>query len=137
MPFSEARPSRRKKPPGILPAAYIRSSTSTVSGKKSPPRGSDEVPVAMTVVSPTDARTAPPAWNARRPVSNLNTSLPIFLSTEWISGAMCLLLDSHGRDRLSLPVIGRRGADAGQFSVVRALFRMALQLTTDLGRPLL
>jgi hypothetical protein len=29
------RPSRRKKLPGILPAAYIRSSTSTVSGKKS------------------------------------------------------------------------------------------------------
>ncbi|CAM5258347.1 hypothetical protein SVIOM342S_00820 [Streptomyces violaceorubidus] len=32
---SEGRPSRRKKLPGILPAAYIRSSTSTVSGKKS------------------------------------------------------------------------------------------------------
>ena len=29
------RPSRRKKDPGIRPAAYIRSSTSTVSGKKS------------------------------------------------------------------------------------------------------
>jgi hypothetical protein len=29
------RPSRRKKEPGILPIAYIRSSTSTVSGKKS------------------------------------------------------------------------------------------------------
>ncbi|OPZ52466.1 MAG: hypothetical protein BWY91_02300 [bacterium ADurb.BinA028] len=29
------RPSRRKKLPGILPMAYIRSSTSTVSGKKS------------------------------------------------------------------------------------------------------
>ena len=29
------RPSRRKNEPGILPAAYIRSSTSTVSGKKS------------------------------------------------------------------------------------------------------
>ena len=34
---SVARPSRLKKPPGILPAAYIRSSTSTVSGKKSAP----------------------------------------------------------------------------------------------------
>ena len=31
----DGRPSRRKKLPGILPAAYIRSSTSTVSGKKS------------------------------------------------------------------------------------------------------
>ena len=29
------RPSRRKNEPGILPAAYIFSSTSTVSGKKS------------------------------------------------------------------------------------------------------
>ena len=31
----EGRPSRRKNEPGILPAAYWRSSTSTVSGKKS------------------------------------------------------------------------------------------------------
>ena len=30
-----ARPSRRKKDPGMRPAAYWRSSTSTVSGKKS------------------------------------------------------------------------------------------------------
>ena len=29
------RPSRRKNEPGILPIAYIRSSTSTVRGKKS------------------------------------------------------------------------------------------------------
>ncbi len=34
---SVARPSRLKKPPGILPAAYIFSSTSIVSGKKSAP----------------------------------------------------------------------------------------------------
>ncbi len=33
----EGRPSRRKNEPGILPAAYIRSSTSTVRGKKSNP----------------------------------------------------------------------------------------------------
>ena len=32
---SHGRPSRRKNEPGIRPAAYIRSSTSTVSGKKS------------------------------------------------------------------------------------------------------
>jgi hypothetical protein len=32
---SDGRPSRRKNEPGILPAAYMRSSTSTVSGKKS------------------------------------------------------------------------------------------------------
>jgi len=32
---SEGRPSRRKKEPGMRPAAYMRSSTSTVRGKKS------------------------------------------------------------------------------------------------------
>ena len=32
---SDGRPSRRKNEPGMRPAAYIRSSTSTVSGKKS------------------------------------------------------------------------------------------------------
>ena len=31
----EGRPSRRKNEPGMRPAAYIRSSTSIVSGKKS------------------------------------------------------------------------------------------------------
>src|SRR5260221_654535 len=31
----DGRPSRRKNEPGMRPAAYIRSSTSTVSGKKS------------------------------------------------------------------------------------------------------
>jgi hypothetical protein len=53
MAVSEGRPSRRKNPPGILPAAYIRSSTSTVSGKKSmPSRGLDVVHVPRTWVSP-------------------------------------------------------------------------------------
>ncbi len=37
MPSSEGRPSRRGNEPGILPAAYRRSSKSTVSGKKSMP----------------------------------------------------------------------------------------------------
>ena len=31
----EGRPSRRKNEPGMRPAAYMRSSTSTVNGKKS------------------------------------------------------------------------------------------------------
>ena len=35
MAFSLGRPSRRKNEPGIRPTAYIFSSTSTVSGKKS------------------------------------------------------------------------------------------------------
>jgi len=41
------------KPPGILPAAYIRSSNSTVNGKKSRPgRGSDRFAVPRMKVSP-------------------------------------------------------------------------------------
>ena len=35
MASSDGRPSRRKNEPGMRPAAYIRSSTSMVSGKKS------------------------------------------------------------------------------------------------------
>ena len=42
---SVGRPSRLKKPPGIFPAAYIRSSTSTVSGKKSAPSRASVRPV--------------------------------------------------------------------------------------------
>ena len=54
MAGSPGRPSRRKTPPGILPAAYMRSSTSTVSGKKSmPSRGFDVTTVLSMVVSPT------------------------------------------------------------------------------------
>ena len=53
MAVSDGRPSRRKKEPGILPAAYIRSSTSIVSGKKSiPSRGALRTQVARTCVSP-------------------------------------------------------------------------------------
>src|SRR5215207_7986959 len=37
MARSVGRPSRRKKLPGMRPAAYMRSSTSTVRGKKSMP----------------------------------------------------------------------------------------------------
>ena len=51
---SVARPSRLKKPPGIFPAAYIRSSTSTVSGKKSASGRASGRPtaVARIIVSP-------------------------------------------------------------------------------------
>ncbi len=52
--WSVARPSRRKNEPGILPAAYIRSSMSTVSGKKSCPSRTLRAAVAVTstIVSP-------------------------------------------------------------------------------------
>ena len=47
----------------MRPAAYIRSSTSTVRGKKSAPGRGDLEPVAVTstTVSPIRAVTAPPA----------------------------------------------------------------------------
>ena len=80
VPFSPARPSRLKNEPGIFPAAYIRSSTSTVSGRKSASRRSPAVAVARTIVSPWRTTTAPPACFAIRPVSN-EISLPA-ISTE-------------------------------------------------------
>jgi hypothetical protein len=70
---SLARPSRLKKPPGILPAAYIRSSTSMVSGKKSAPSRASDLPtaVASTIVSPLRTTTAPSACFASLPVSKV------------------------------------------------------------------
>ena len=47
------RPSRRKNEPGIFPIAYIRSSKSIVSGKKSmPSRASSSATVDRIIVSP-------------------------------------------------------------------------------------
>ena len=68
---SLARPSRLKKPPGIFPAAYMRSSTSIVSGKKSASGRASGRPtaVARIMVSPERQRTAPSACLASLPVS--------------------------------------------------------------------
>ena len=78
---SPGRPSRRKNDPGILPAAYMRSSTSTVSGKKSiPSRGLSVTTVVSRVVSPILTTAAPSAMGARRPVSN-DMVLPASLTT--------------------------------------------------------
>ena len=70
---SVGRPSRRKNEPGILPAAYARSSTSTVSGKKSMPGLTSlaALAVAKTVVRPMEAITAPWDCWASLPVSNV------------------------------------------------------------------
>jgi len=59
---SDGRPSRRKNEPGIRPMAYIRSSTSTVSGKKSrPSRGCLDAEVAdRTTVSSSRTTSAEP-----------------------------------------------------------------------------
>ena len=70
---SLGRPSRRKNAPGILPAAYARSSTSTVSGKKSIPSRTPRAALAVdsTVVPSIEAMTAPWDWAASLPVSNV------------------------------------------------------------------
>ncbi len=76
---SDGRPSRRKNEPGMRPAAYMRSSTSTVSGKKSSPSLGcldTEVAESTTVSSSRTTRAEPDAWRARRPVSNLILRTP-------------------------------------------------------------
>ena len=74
--WSLGRPSLLMKPPGILPAAYIPASTSTVSGKKSTFRSLlATTAVTSTIVSPERTTTAPLACFANLPVSKL-----IFLS---------------------------------------------------------
>src|SRR2546423_11659419 len=87
--FSPWRPSRLKKPPGIFPAAYIRSSTSMVSGKKSAPSRPSVRPwaVARTIVSPERTTTAPSACFASLPVSKVISRPPTVTPTE--TGAFC------------------------------------------------
>src|SRR4051794_30049817 len=72
MAWSEGRPSRRKNEPGIFPAAYIRSSMSTVRGKKSMPSRTPLAALAVTrtMVSPMRPTTAPCDCGASTPVSN-------------------------------------------------------------------
>src|SRR3978361_683175 len=89
VPFSPERPSRLKKEPGILPAEYMRSSTSTVRGRKSTSRRLPTVAVLWTIVSPLFTTTAPPACLAIRPVSN-EISLPA-ISTESRVTALLLM----------------------------------------------
>ena len=101
VPFSPARPSRLKNEPGILPAAYIRSSTSTVSGRKSTSRRLPTVAVLRTMVSPWRTTTAPEACLAILPVSN-EISLPA-ISTETVFTASVLICTV-----LSWPAFGRR-----------------------------
>ncbi len=80
---SDAFPSRLKKPPGIFPAAYIRSSTSIVSGKKSASGRASCRPtaVARIIVSPERTTTAPSACLASLPVSNVISRPPISTDT--------------------------------------------------------
>src|SRR3954464_8763581 len=101
VPFSPARPSRLKKEPGILPAAYMRSSTSTVSGRKSTSRRLPMVAVLRTIVSPWRTTTAPEACLAILPVSN-EISWPE-ISTETVVTASLLICAAFPG-----PPVGRR-----------------------------
>ncbi len=90
-------PSRLKKPPGIFPAAYIRSSTSTVSGKKSAPSRASCRPIAVasTIVSPERTTTAPSACFASLPVSKLISRPPtVTLTSARRSVAIAICLSS-------------------------------------------
>src|SRR3954454_13060292 len=90
VPFSPARPSRLKNEPGIFPAAYIRSSTSTVSGRKSTSRWLPAVAVDRTTVSPARTVTAPLACLASLPVSNEISVPPISTETRVTSDNVVL-----------------------------------------------
>src|SRR3954467_5633728 len=115
-PFSPARPSRLKNEPGIFPAAYIRSSTSTVSGRKSSSRWLPAVAVASTTVSPWRATTEPDACLASLPVSK-EISLPL-ISTETVVAPSVLLIrlsflahPSVGGRFLASSSVSERGQD--------------------------
>jgi len=87
------RPSRRKNEPGILPAAYARSSTSTVSGKKSMPSRTPFAAFAVTstAVFPMVATTAPWDCSASFPVSNRRVlSVPLTAPDTEMASAMCV-----------------------------------------------
>ena len=81
--FSVCLPSLLKNPPGIFPAEYILSSTSTVKGKKSIPSLTDLLAtvVTNTFVSPEVTTTEPGACKASFPVSNAISELPILTFT--------------------------------------------------------
>ncbi len=99
MAWSELLPSRRKNDPGILPAAYVRSSMSTVRGKKSVPSRTERaaVAVASRTVSPMRPSTAPSASWASLPASkDMVRSVPLIgAETEMASDMMLLVCRGH------------------------------------------
>src|SRR5436190_2107041 len=109
VPFSPARPSRLKNEPGIFPAAYMRSSTSTVSGRKSTSRTLPAVAVQRTIVSPDRTTTAPEACLAIRPVSR-EISVPEISAETRVTSAMrflsCPSIDPDGPKRAFVASVG-------------------------------
>ena len=79
------RPSRLKNEPGIFPIAYIRSSKSTVRGKKSVPgRASPSQSVVSITVSPYRIVTDASVLGASRPIPSSKTVPPISLEKTWV-----------------------------------------------------
>ena len=115
-----ARPSRLKKPPGIFPAAYIRSSTSTVSGKKSAPSRASIRPcaVASTIVSPERTTTAPSACLASLPVSKVISWPPTVTLDRRVAArwqCSCLFLHSSSMESGGLSQPGRAAGARSNF----------------------
>src|SRR3984957_2872701 len=107
MAWSELLPSRRKNDLGILPAAYVRSSMSTVRGKKSVPSRTERaaVAVASKTVSPMRATTAPSASWASLPASkDMVRSVPLIGPDRKMASAMMLLV-VQGHLRCWFPVV--------------------------------
>src|SRR4051812_12868238 len=111
VPFSPARPSRLKNEPGILPAAYIRSSTSTVSGRKSTSRWLPAVAVDKTTVSPWRTTTEPEACLASFPVSK-EISLPAISTDTVVTASSVMQLSFLAR------IVGNRRAVFSSLSAV-------------------
>src|SRR5438270_11186072 len=125
--LSVGRPSRRKNDPGIFPAAYARSSMSTVWGKKSMPSRTpwDALAVTNTVVSPMRPTTAPCDWGASLPVSNDSVlSVPEMGPDTEMASAMCTPLQCGGQPVVSCrtPRLQTPGYSATGSWLCRALF---------------
>ncbi len=125
MASSLGRPSRRKNEPGMRPAAYIRSSTSTVNGKKSKPsRGCLPAVVAdSTTVSPSWASTDPAACWASRPVLKVISRVPnvplsmtaVLWCVPSVVSVMCGVSPlSRVRPRGACAVVGLRSKPSGR-----------------------
>ena len=115
MASSVGRPSRRKNEPGILPAAYARSSTSMVRGKKSVPGRTSlaALAVASTVVRPRVATTAPWLCWASLPVSKDRVlSVPVRVPDTRMASAMTSLSFCGGARRATATKSGGPGSQS-------------------------